>query len=301
MIPERTEQGKYAKTVFYHHVNDIDIYVEDTARGSEKLYRNIFFRIFEPRLKVCKVFPLGGKGSVLERCKTDDGSSGRLSLYVIDGDFSILGEVNHECDKLLTLSRYSIENYLLDSKAIVDLLIEEDLEKDRSELEEAFDYSGWVAANEDLLCDLFVVYSIAHKVKPELQTVQYKVNKLVANNRGEACEEKVKARIDELEIILKQEIGDEAYNAEKTSVMSLVEKCEGSALVKYVSGKDYLFPLVLMRMKTLVKIRAENKIIKQRLSLKCSLDSISESKVIKELTNSLSGTSSFASAQLSAP
>ncbi|MCG8039092.1 MAG: DUF4435 domain-containing protein [Candidatus Thiodiazotropha taylori] len=300
MIPERNEKGRYAKSVFYHDVNDIDIYVEDTGKGSEKLYRNLFYRVFEAGAKIYKVFPLGCRNSVIERCEKDNSETGRISLYVVDGDLALLSDHSYECERLLVLDRYSIENYLIDSEAIVDLLFEEDLEKDRDELDRSFDYLGWVTANEELLCNLFVVYSIAYRVAPDMQTVQYRVNQLVNNNKGEACASKVGARIKEIEDILIDRIGADSYQKEKERSLSLINTGSTNQLIKYVSGKDYLMPLLLMRMRRLVKFRAENKILKQRLSLKCDVQGLKDKNIIKEITRSFSRTESITDAQLAA-
>lgn len=38
MIPERSVQASSAKSVFFEELNDIDIYIEDTAFGYSKLF-----------------------------------------------------------------------------------------------------------------------------------------------------------------------------------------------------------------------------------------------------------------------
>lgn len=43
MIPERGTAGRFAKSVFYEELNEIDIYIEDTGIGSEKnCIKNLF-------------------------------------------------------------------------------------------------------------------------------------------------------------------------------------------------------------------------------------------------------------------
>ena len=61
MVPARSETSKSAKSVFFEDVNDIDIFIEDTAIGFEKIYAILFSRVFSDAYSVEKVFPLGGR------------------------------------------------------------------------------------------------------------------------------------------------------------------------------------------------------------------------------------------------
>ena len=57
MVPARSETSKSAKSVFFEDVNDIDIFIEDTAIGFEKIYAILFSRVFSDAYSVEKVFP----------------------------------------------------------------------------------------------------------------------------------------------------------------------------------------------------------------------------------------------------
>lgn len=285
MIPIRGNNGKFAKSVFYHDVNDIDIYVEDTAKGTIKLYTNIFSRVFDGIFKVYSVFPLGGRDAVVDRCKQDNHNGTRINLYVIDGDLFLLNGENIDLDGLLVLDRYAIENYLIDEASVVDILLEEDLEMDRNEIEVKLNYSDWINANSEMLFDLFVVYSLVKKNIPEVKTVSYKVSSLVSNDSGEVCTVKIANRIRDLELLIIDAIGADALSVEKSKIINRAKENNSMRLLKYVSGKDYLLALLLTRMRKIVKIRSDNKVIKQRLSGKCNIESICALPEIVKLTS----------------
>ena len=67
-VPSRSPAGMAALDVFYSDFNDINFYVEDQEQ--EKLYEIIFKRLF-PRLKITRIFPLGGKAAVIEHASSD--------------------------------------------------------------------------------------------------------------------------------------------------------------------------------------------------------------------------------------
>ena len=122
--------ARKAKALFYHKFNDVDIYVEDTGLGAKKLYEIVFGRVFEGRYRVAEIFPLGGRQAVIDKCKGDSLDSERPRVYVIDGDLELMIGVKARKDKrLVVLSRYCIENYLVDELAALSILDEEDLEE----------------------------------------------------------------------------------------------------------------------------------------------------------------------------
>lgn len=271
MILDRSTKGKHAKAVFFHDFNDIDIYIEDTALGSKKLYREIFSRIFDGKYRVDTVFPLGCKQTVVQQCTEDQENGGRARIYITDGDLELLIDNNPQgLKRFYVLKRYCIENYLIDESSIISILHEEDLEKSLEDIEHELDFQQWVKENEEELFNLFVTYAIAKCVLPELPTITFPVNKLVSSPKGVIDVDKIANRKKAIKDELLNHNSDEELIKQKEAIINKVEACAGKKL-NFVSGKHYLLPLILMRMKAITKFRAENRVIKQRLAMKCDI------------------------------
>lgn len=276
---ERCVAAKSAKSVFFEDVNDIDIYVEDTAHGYEKLARELFSRVFEGVYKVKKVFPLGERAIVVNECGKNQTKVARPTLYVVDGDLHLLTNDDPADEKKLNglykLPCYCIENILIDEQAITKLLHEEDTVNDLGFLRNELKFEGWIACNDDLLVDLFMEYGAAKKLAPHLQTVRYSVRKLISSADGTVDEVKIRTRAEELRSNVVTEVGEERYLEIKRLILTNVKKSD-KKMLKFVSGKDYLLPLLILKMKSVVATKISNINLKIRLAMHCDVSILSD-------------------------
>ena len=276
MVQERNTQAKSARSVFFEDENDIDIYIEDTAFGYEKLFQILFSRLFQGEYRVNKVFPLGGRKAVTD--EYENHSTNRKSLYIIDSDlFLLTGDEVENKSGLYKLPFYCIENLLCDDKAILSFLDEEEPIKFLEKIDELFDYNDWVIRNENKLFRLFVEYAITFELNPEEQTVAYKVSNLVSCNKGLIDENKLEQRIQDLRAKALLKATEEDYNNTRNKILAYFES-SGLSKLDVVSGKDYLFPLLKTRAKSLVNTKVPDLNIKMRLAMKCNLDRIEQAK-----------------------
>ncbi|QNT70268.1 DUF4435 domain-containing protein [Defluviicoccus vanus] len=273
----RSEKARRAKSVFYRAFNDVDIYVEDTARGSLKLYTCIFQRVvIGPSKRIDTVFALGGRDAVLRACSEDQEEGGRRRIYVIDGDLTLFADApGRSLKRLLTLRRYCIENYLIDEDAIIDLLDEEDIESTKIELRMQFAFRTWVTQTERPLFALFLLYSVHHHAMCSEPTVSYPVNKLVSSSDGTIDINKVCSRMKEIKEGIVAALSAHEYKKRMTASLTHCKQVSSSKL-SFISGRDYLLPLVIMRMRSITRLRADNAVIKQRLAMKCDLSELME-------------------------
>ncbi|HSC69442.1 MAG TPA: DUF4435 domain-containing protein [Cellvibrio sp.] len=273
MTPERSSVAKSAKSVFFEDINDIDIYVEDTASGYAKLYTIIFSRFFDGEYKVDKVFPVGDRNSVIKLHEKHQSS--RPSIYLIDGDlFMLAGDEIESKPGLFKLPIYCIENLLCDPEAILDVLDEEEPTENRENIVAQFNYEDWIDKNCDLLFQIFIEYSISFKINRDLKTVSYPVNSLVICEKGNICRDKVQRRIEEVQLSSISIVGDEAYVQIKMEMLSHFND-ESKRKLNIVSGKDYLFPLLKMRAKSIVKTKISDINFKQRIAKRCDVSLLS--------------------------
>lgn len=278
MIPERSSAALSAKSVFFEEYNDIDIYIEDTAVGYVKLFTEIFSRLFEGEYRISNVYPLGGRGAVLEECERWQGKFSRPSLYIIDGDMYLLTkEEKVQLDGLYILPMYCIENMLIDEAALIEVLNEEETVRLKNQIKLDFDFNHWLAINISSLTELFIEYAVCFELCPEMQTVAYPVSNLVSSNRGELDEVKVNSRIEELKNKIIGIVGEEVYYQRRVVLAGKVNGCT-DLICKYISGKDYLIPLMLTRARSVVKTKIPNLNFKLRLAMKCDLSPIVECK-----------------------
>lgn len=270
MIPERTAQASSAKSVFFEEINDIDIYIEDTAFGYSKLFCILFSRVFEGRYKVGKVFPLGGRGAVVHEHAINE--SDRPSIYIIDGDlFLLTGDAVSNARGLYKFPYYCVENILCDHESLLNIMDEEDPEKDLSKINGLFNYQNWLTSNEDKLFSLFVEYGVSMILNPQEQTVAFKVSDLVSCNKGELDDAKLLKRIEELKRLSVNCSSPEEYQVVRNKIL---DDFLGSGLNKLdvVSGKDYLFPLLKTRAKSIVKTKIPDLNFKMRLAKICNIE-----------------------------
>lgn len=276
MIPERSVQAASAKSVFFEEINDIDIYIEDTAFGYSKLFSILFSRVFEGQYKVGKVFPLGGRKAVIEEHASNQ--SVRPSIYIVDGDlFLLTGDSVSNVKGLYKFPYYCVENVLCDHESLLSVMDEEEPEKDISKLHELFGYQKWLINNEDKLFSLFVEYGVSMLLNPQVKTVAFKVSDLVSCNKGELDDVKLLSRIESLREI---SLGSSSYKDYQAMHKKILDDFEISGLSKLdvVSGKDYLFPLLKTRAKSVVKTRISDLNFKIRLAKICNIENLAPAR-----------------------
>lgn len=275
MVLQRSAKALKSKSVFFRQFNDVDIYIEDTEEGARKLYAILFQRALGDQIRLETVFPLGGRQSVLNHCVADQDAGGRPRLYILDGDLDLLaGDSPSGHRRLFVLPRYCIENYLIDEQAILAVLDEEDTVMSKRELENRLAFDEWVAGNETGLFKLFVLYAIAHISCESELTVSFPINQLVSGADGVIDQTKLSGRMEEIRNAVLQRLSEEEISAFETRISSQCERA-GQPKLSYVSGKSYLFPLIIVRMRQITRLRSPNRVIKQRLAMRCNVRELS--------------------------
>jgi hypothetical protein len=271
-VPIRSAERVYAES-YLDYKSDIFIFIEDKNEVTRKIILELIQRAISSEIKIDKVHSLGGREKVLDAFenKNDD----RTEIYIIDGDLHMQYE-NRAFEKgLVILDRYCIENYLLDKKALLELLYEEAKSCNFEELSTTFDYDKWYEEQTPLFKELFLEYAIEKKNSLGLQTVKYPVNKLRSRDAKNKllCTldlELVHQRIENLKSDILELISEITYSQDK----SLIEqKTEQTETYKFVSAKDYILPLVFERLKKVANnTKADVDNLKYRLSKICEVD-----------------------------
>lgn len=271
----RSVLSKSAVSLFHEEFNDIDIYIEDTATGYRKIFKEIINRALSSQYSIEQVFPIGTRSEVINECKKHQLSTGRRKIFIVDGDFHILNGREETVNGLYVLPRYCIENYFLSEDAIAHVAYEEDSELEIDSIISNLNFSSWIDNNEELLVELFVMYAICHSHLPQEQTTKFKVTKLCSSNSGVVCKDKTRSRIEELKEKLQNHLGEEQLKSEINRITSEINK-KDKKLLRYISGKDYLLPLMISRLQSFMHFPVITINIKIRLAMKTDVEELKD-------------------------
>jgi hypothetical protein len=227
--------------------NDVDIYVEDTA--SLNMWMTLIKPLLGDQIKFDSVNMLGGRNTVLESCKLNQKDDGRRKLFIIDGDFDfLLGIPKPKLRYLYRIRGYCVENVLVREDGLLAVALEYSPNTPMQQLRALIDFKDWVEEHARLLSPLFVVYAATKMVAPEISTVAFAVQRLLrANPMGaELDRTKVTSRIRSVVRAASKKVGVAAFRQARLAVS---RRAESLPLNQIVSGKDYLMPIILMRIK----------------------------------------------------
>lgn len=155
-MPRRSSDGLAVLDMFYEGYNDINFYVED--EDQENLYEIILGKLF-PDVSISKIFPLGGKGKVLEHARTTpDPPSGAYRVYLVDKDFDDFLGTKTSIDKVYYLDWFCIENYLLEERAAIEVVLESHPKLKRRNIEDNLKIKDFFSQAYEESKAIFAIY-----------------------------------------------------------------------------------------------------------------------------------------------
>lgn len=267
---------------FFSYRNDVDIYTEDRVADKE-FYKTLLCRLLEDKIKVNDITPLGSKDNVINafKCQKIE-KNGRKKFYIIDGDLDLITDSNIKKTKnLIVLNSYCIENYIIDEFAATELIHTSIGTKDKESIANKLKFNEWLNFNCENLIDLFISLAISkkHCVGPKLKSAH-----LFIKQQGEQ------------RILDKQKIKEYSLTVQSETIKTIATKGQISSeklfyqeftklkkkwptnietMLKIVSGKDYLLPLLQFRINYCI---SKNKSLVSKESFKlflakhCELD-----------------------------
>ncbi|MGO4813349.1 DUF4435 domain-containing protein [Cupriavidus sp. 2MCAB6] len=270
-IPERSSAAKIATSVLYEDFNDVDIYIEDTALGYEKIFNILLTRLLADQVTITKIFPLGSRQEVIKRAHESE-SRGRREVYLVDGDLYLMtGEFEVLPKNVVPLHVYCIENFLVDSHSIVNCMDDEDPEQSYDVLREKLAYEKWKEASLDALRSLFIIYAAAHALRSGIPTTSRKKEDFVANGSGDLDQRKICAVVDEIRNALILQFGSECVQSTIDAINARIDHSR-CFIGTYVSAKNYTLPIIFQRMRAITKITSPHLALKIRLAKSCDLE-----------------------------
>ncbi len=274
---QRGGAAKYAKHVFFKSFNDLDVFVEDTASESRKIYVEILRRAFGADIQISQVFPIGTKSRVIDRCANDQGVRARRAVYIIDGDYDILlGKALPKLIRLYRLKRYCIENYLIEEGAIISVLDEEIPDLDSGAIRARLDFAGWLSSISGHLFEFVIGSSVGFSRNCGCATINVPLASLGTDAEGRLEHAKVLSKIAEFRMHTDKQHGAGTFDADCKLIRDSIVDDEVAFVTKYLSGKSTLLPLVRRRLDALFNKTPSHLSFKLRLAMRCNVAELSE-------------------------
>jgi hypothetical protein len=272
--PSYSDRARVGLAYLFRRFNDIDIYVEDVA--AEKVWTAIAQRVLGHKAKVTKVHALGGRGKVVEACRSSQHVVGRARLYIIDGDLNLVtGQLPPALDDLYQLGVYCCENLLVDESTVLDVADETCPDMKMPELGTALDIGGALTGLARDVRGLFVLFAVAFHLGSEQRTVGQKVHSLCNRSSGQGILElsgtKIAQRSTQLREALVTEFGQSLVSATESTMDGLFPKDPARA-IDFISGKTYVLPLVHDRVVKIAGLKYDERQFMIRLAHKYDED-----------------------------
>jgi len=161
-LPARSLNGMAALDIFYSDFNDVNFYVEDEEQ--ENLYEEILKKLFSG-VRIARIFPLGGKAAVLQHAtsSSNDGVK-RFRAYIVDRDFDYLLGKRFKHPNVFYLDRFCIESHLLEPSAVVELVIENQPKRRRTDIVVTLSIDSKLPSFYGCLRPLFALFFCAQRL-----------------------------------------------------------------------------------------------------------------------------------------
>lgn len=244
--------------------NDIDIFVEDTT--NQNMWLELIKKIVPKNIRITSVNRLGGRNSVVNACKMDQRKGLRPKIYIIDGDFDFLaGTAKPRLKFLYRLSAYCVENLLINNQSIVEVGTCARPDMTEADISVRFGFRDWADEIRKAFEPLFVMYAVCRQLCPEVPTISFPVQKLICETRDGPCvsRRKVWRRLFEIARTVRHRCGLSLLRARRQEVANRSSSLE---LQHVVSGKDYIMPLLHLRLCRLFNFKGTQEQLKVYLA-----------------------------------
>lgn len=241
---EYNDEAKRLVSTFLTYRNDIDIYTEDEEKDRE-FYKALFSRLIKSEILINDVTPLGCKQKVIDTCRLEP-KSNRKKIFIIDGDVTLINGNIIELENLYVLDRYCIENFLIDKDSTCNFIYLNCGTKSKKQLENDLEFENWLNSYSESLISLFIHFAIINHFGGKFTL--FNANKYHIKDNGILSFDS-KLVNNDIEILKQEAIenyGEVSYNLK---LNELCQKWTNSIdnLLKIVSGKDYLIPILLIK------------------------------------------------------
>lgn len=225
----------------FEPLQDIDVYIEDS--NDEVFYRSLLKFVCGDRVRIAKVYSLGGREKVIEAAASYVQNQ-RKALFIIDADLYLArGVPPLNIANLHQHEAYCIENLLVCENAISTLLSQEAV-VDEEDAKRRLNFTNWIGGIEQKLVELFTIFATSQGLSTGLPTVSEGINGLITKSNGATALDlaKVDSKINSIRLKIEAIKGKEAVKEEYEKIISNISTINKK--IDVVSGKDFLLPLL---------------------------------------------------------
>ena len=276
-IPKFPERSKSSQAVVLRPLQDLDIFVEDSK--SKEFYNVLMRRVLEGATRFFSVIPLGNRGAVEAKAKTDNGP--RISVYLVDGDLDwVAGNHHSTADRLYIHQCYCVENYLLCPQAMTTVIHENNGTMSESDVQTALNWSSFCKTLEPLI-DLFIEFAVSHALETGIPTVSRGYSAVIEDIKGKPPrinpDKVARIIVETRESILAQREESEYIRIRK-EIEDRVKSLQNQMSI--VSGKDFLLPMQSFEAYRITAPRMTTESIMIRLAKHCDLSQLSPIRLL---------------------
>lgn len=271
MIVYSTE-AEPGRAYLLRNYNDLDVYVEDVE--CQNMYVRLVNRVLEAHGKrISTVFPLDGRRNLLARCTADQAARPRRRIYLMDADQDlILGRPVPLLDHFHRLGAYCSENLLLSESAVITIAAECDVNKPWHQMAIDLAFRVMIERSVRILSPLFIVYAVVYDLDLPIETVAFSVHRLLEtpNDPLSLSPMRVRSRVKSLIQQIHSQVSHADYRRARSVATSGLRAGTDPSI--FISGKDYLLPLIHMHLRNIAGLRDSPSGFKIRLAQLCELD-----------------------------
>jgi hypothetical protein len=266
--------------VLHTDINDISVFIEDTAEGVEKIYLTIFKRLFKNTMRIEKIFQCNGRDGVVRQYDEYKNIEFK-KLFIVDGDLEISKDTGNQDidDKIIyILPMYCMENIFVCKNIIASILQTDckNLPHDINEIVEETSLEEWIEKNTVHLTELFNHYATINLINKDIKTVRHNVLRILKQPETiDVCPMLLNNHIEKIKNEALQFTSEENYNLIYNGVKNTI--ATASIDKKYfISGKNYWLPMIKNFIRKYTKVVFDEYSFKNRSAHICNLDAFKD-------------------------
>ncbi|MBP3944462.1 DUF4435 domain-containing protein [Sphingobacteriaceae bacterium WQ 2009] len=239
-----SNESRKISSSFKAYRNDVSIFTEDEEKDKE-FYTLLLKRVLGDSVKINDITPLGCKQNVLKYCF--ESSVSKKEVYIIDGDIqTIKGDHSVSHPKLFILDRYCIENYLMDENSVIKYIYNHTGTYSEEKIKEDLNFEEWLLQFSEPFTKLFIHFAISDHFHIGYTLFNARKYFNVKKDSISFDSALVDQDIEIIKNIIIENHGIDAY----TDIVDFFEnkwQPNIETLLKIVSGKNYLIPLLQIK------------------------------------------------------
>lgn len=266
-------RAKVAIRTLFQPLQDIDVYVED--EDDEVFYRTLLQRLVSSRIRIARVFCLGGRPAVVAAA-TAPPSSVRPALYIIDGDLDwVRGDPPPVAPTLFRHDAYCIENYLVCEQAVA-MVVSQDAVIAEDDAKRSVALDDWRKDLEGPLVELFSAFATSNRLNPTVATVSTGVGVFCTSSSKGTPQALARGKVERAtQMLLKETIRVAGEAATQTLYQATLARARALPRpIDVVSGKDFLLPLLNAHIQR-SGCRVSRRALRMRLASACRTEPLS--------------------------